>query len=62
PLDGGRVAVGLLPGAAAYQLSRIEPYGFIIIVLLLVSGFFQNTIGPLVMGAFNLLISGIMPS
>jgi Zn-dependent protease len=56
PLDGGRVAVGLLPAAAAYQLSRIEPYGFIIIVLLLVSGFFQNTIGPLIMGSAQWLI------
>jgi len=56
PLDGGRVAVGLLPAAAAYQLSRIEPYGFIIIVLLLVSGFFQNTIGPLIMGSARWLI------
>jgi len=51
PLDGGRVAVGLLPGPMAYQLSRIEPFGFMIIILLLVSGVLQSVIGPLVMGS-----------
>lgn len=38
PLDGGRVAVGLLPGRLAYSLSRVEPYGFFILIALLVSG------------------------
>jgi Zn-dependent protease len=32
PLDGGRVAVGLLPDALAVPLSRLEPYGFFIIL------------------------------
>lgn len=32
PLDGGRVAVGLLPRALAIPLARIEPYGFMILV------------------------------
>jgi len=35
PLDGGRVAVGLLPERLSWQLSRIEPYGFFIIIGLL---------------------------
>lgn len=34
PLDGGRVAVGLLPGPLAWQLSRVEPYGFFILLAL----------------------------
>jgi Zn-dependent protease len=34
PLDGGRVAVGLLPDAIARPLSRLEPYGFFIILAL----------------------------
>jgi len=50
PLDGGRVAVGLLPGPAAYQLSRIEPYGFFIIIGLLVFGVFQSVLSPIIMG------------
>jgi Zn-dependent protease len=56
PLDGGRVAVGLLPGPAAYQLSRVEPFGFLIIVVLLMTGLLQSLIGPLVMGSSQLLI------
>ncbi len=35
PLDGGRVAVGLLPRALAYRLARIEPYGIPILLLML---------------------------
>lgn len=31
PLDGGRVAVGLLPRALAYPLARVEPYGMLIV-------------------------------
>ena len=32
PLDGGRVAVGLLPDALAYPLARLEPWGMFIII------------------------------
>lgn len=32
PLDGGRIAVGLLPGVLARPLARLERYGFLIIV------------------------------
>ena len=35
PLDGGRVLVGLLPPAQAAAYSRIEPYGFLIVIALL---------------------------
>jgi len=57
PLDGGRVAVGLLPGPIAYQLSKLERYGFIIIVVLLALGWLQSIIGPLVMGGSQWLIT-----
>lgn len=56
PLDGGRVAVGLLPGRMAYALSRVEPYGFMIIVLLLFTGFLQKLIGAPVMGTADWLL------
>ena len=36
PLDGGRVAVGLLPQVLAYPLSRLEPYGMLILIGLLI--------------------------
>ncbi len=32
PLDGGRIAVGLLPGALAFPLAKIEPYGIWILL------------------------------
>jgi len=35
PLDGGRVAIGLLPRSLAYPLARIEPYGIPILLALL---------------------------
>ena len=36
PLDGGRVAVGLLPRVLAYPLARLEPYGMMILIGLLI--------------------------
>ena len=36
PLDGGRIAVGLLPNVLAYPLARLEPYGMIILIGLLI--------------------------
>jgi Zn-dependent protease len=36
PLDGGRVAVGLLPNVLAYPLSRLEPYGMLILIAILI--------------------------
>jgi len=41
PLDGGRIAVGLLPSRLAYQFARLEPYGMFIVIILLAT----NTIG-----------------
>jgi len=36
PLDGGRVAVGLLPRPLAFPLARLEPYGMLILIGLLI--------------------------
>jgi Zn-dependent protease len=36
PLDGGRVAVGLLPDVLAYPLSRLEPWGMLILIGILI--------------------------
>ena len=41
PLDGGRILVGVLPRKIAWQVARIEPYGFVILMVLL----FTNTLG-----------------
>ena len=38
PTDGGRIMTSLLPARFAYPLSKVEPYGLIIILLLLLTG------------------------
>jgi len=46
PLDGGRVVNGLLPPKLSWQYSRIEPYGFIIVLVLLATGVLGHIISP----------------
>jgi Zn-dependent protease len=55
PLDGGRIAVGLLPDAAARALARLEPYGFILIIVLLVTGLLGDLMRPILRVATFLL-------
>ena len=55
PLDGGRIAVSLLPGRASYALSRVEPYGFFIIIALLSTGLLNVLMQPLLRGAQYLI-------
>ena len=57
PLDGGRVAVGLLPPSASIALSRIEPYGFIILILLLFTGVLWSVLGPLFLMMSNFFLT-----
>lgn len=38
PLDGGRILVGLLPWRQAQAVSRVEPYGFFIVLALVITG------------------------
>lgn len=56
PLDGGRILVSLLPGPLAWQVGRIEPYGFFILVALLYFGILSMVLWPL-MGAFIHLLA-----
>ncbi len=42
PLDGGRILVGLLPHHLAHSVSRIEPWGFFIVMALVISGVVGN--------------------
>jgi Zn-dependent protease len=46
PLDGGRVAVGLLPNRIGWQLARVEPFGFFVLLALLATGMLSMIIGP----------------
>lgn len=47
PLDGGRVLSGLLPPVWSDRLDRIEPYGLIILVVLLMTHVLSMIIGPI---------------
>jgi Zn-dependent protease len=46
PLDGGRVAVGLLPPKASMGLAQVEPYGMWILVGLMVTGLLSPILWP----------------
>jgi len=61
PLDGGRVAVGLLPASMSNALSKLEPYGLIIILVLLGTGLLWQGIGPFIYAIthFVSLITGL---
>jgi Zn-dependent protease len=56
PLDGGRIVVGLLPWKQAYQFSRIEPYGFFIVIALAVTGVVNHLwLDPVMSATFGLI-------
>lgn len=62
PLDGGRIATAMLPRNLAIPFSRLEPYGLIILVLLLVSGILWKVLLPIISGTetliYNLIYMG----
>ncbi|EXJ16214.1 site-2 protease family protein [Imhoffiella purpurea] len=55
PLDGGRILNALLPPRIAYTFSRLEPYGLIILLALLVTGLLGAILLPLVIATVGLL-------
>ncbi len=55
PLDGGRVLSGVLPSQYADMLERVEPYGFFILIGLLVTGVLGIVLTPLYHG-----VSGVI--
>lgn len=48
PLDGGRVLTGLLPSRQAMSFSKIEPFGFIIVIILIYTGIAGKIIMPFI--------------
>ena len=58
PLDGGNVLAGLLPEALAAGYDRlVRPYGFLILIVLMVTGWLSRLIGP----PFALLMGWLLP-
>lgn len=49
PLDGSRVVNALLPPRLAYRYSQLEPYGFPILLVLLITGVLGKILWPLIM-------------
>ena len=64
PLDGGRIAVSLLPMRQAIQLSRLEPYGLFILLGLMFTGILGIVLWPLISLFIGLvaLVTGIEPT
>jgi Zn-dependent protease len=55
PLDGGRVAVSLLPHHQAFQLAKIEPYGMFILIFLAITPVLGLILSPLIESVYKLL-------
>ncbi len=47
PLDGGRIAVSLLPHSLATGYARLEPYGFMVVIILLATGILSDLMRPI---------------
>jgi Zn-dependent protease len=56
PLDGGRILQALLPPDRAIKFSRLEPYGIIIVVLLLMTNVVNYFIVPIIHFLVKLLV------
>ena len=56
PLDGGRITVSLLPNHLAYKFAQIERYGFIILIVLLVTGVLSSIMEPLIRAVINMIV------
>lgn len=57
PLDGGRIAVSLLPHGLAYRFARVEPFGMIILLVLMLLGVLGKVMWPIIAGFIGVLTS-----
>lgn len=56
PLDGGRVLAALLPGKLSYAFSRLEPYGMLILIALLMTGVLSVVLRPVEVFSINAVL------
>lgn len=49
PLDGGRIAVSLMPNQMAYKFAQLERYGFIILLVLMFTGILSKIMMPFIL-------------
>ncbi|MEG1610656.1 MAG: site-2 protease family protein [Bilophila sp.] len=62
PLDGSKILWGLLPPKLGFQYMQLERYGFVILILLIVSGALSAVLMPLIELSFNLAVTLIVTS
>jgi len=55
PLDGSHILEGLLPLRMAYSYSRLQPYGFMILLALIFTGVVNIIVYPIIIVILNLL-------
>jgi len=53
PLDGGRIVANMLPPKASYAYSRSEPYGLIVLLILVATPILGKVLGPLYAAAMQ---------
>lgn len=56
PLDGSKMLLGLLPPAAARSFLKLEPFGFILLLVLFYTGIIPRLIMPIIHFSNNLLL------
>jgi Zn-dependent protease len=59
PLDGSKVLMSVLPYDKAIAFSKIEPYGFIILIMLIYTGILHRVMGPIIDLTVGVLTMGI---
>lgn len=59
PLDGSKILVRFLPDAWAVKYMRLERYGMLIVIVLIISGVFSKIVTPLAAFIFNLILTFI---
>jgi Zn-dependent protease len=59
PLDGAKILEGLLPRKQAYQFSQLEPYGPIILIVLIISNVTNYLVVPPFLYVMRLLVPGL---
>jgi Zn-dependent protease len=57
PLDGGRITTSLLPDQLARPYSKLERYGFVILIVLLFSGVLSKILEPFINAAYRVIFS-----
>lgn len=60
PLDGSKVLANLLPPDKALAFTRVEPYGFLILMVLIFTGVINTVVSPLVFFMVGMLTGGVV--